>query len=133
MDGYVIKNNEEDKMGYRDYRFVDLNGNPVKRTPWMYPYNYDDYVIWKHEDFKEGWKAVYSDRMMSWDFDKFNRCCQEVFGDRGQFFDNLDERTPKDIEKFLCMYFEKEIKLTAIVQGCNQSNGNPLWVFIYEE
>lgn len=114
--------------------YVDLNGNPVKRTPIGYPYSYDDFVIWKHEDFNnEGRHSVYSDRMMSWDCGKFNRCCQEVFGNTGQFFNDLNERPPKDIEKFLCMYLEKEVKLTAIIQGCNRSNGYPYWVFIYEK
>lgn len=111
--------------------FVDLNGNPVKRTPFTHAYNYDEYVIYKDENFKEvKCDAVYSDRLYQWDYDKFNRCCKEVFKNQGQYF---SERDPKEIEKFLSLYFEKEVKLMAITQGCNASTGYPYWVFFYKE
>lgn len=121
---------EQGKL-YFDSRFVDLNGKPIERTPLSYPYNYDEYVIWKDEIFnEEECSAVYSDRLFQWDYEKYNKCCQEVFKNQGQQF---YEREPKEIEKFLGMYFEKEIKLTAITQGCNQSSGYPYWVFFYKE
>ena len=31
------------------------------------------------------------------------------------------------------MYLGKEVKLTAVLQGCNRSTGYPIWRFIYEE
>ena len=31
------------------------------------------------------------------------------------------------------IYFEKEIELTAIIQGCNCFSGFPYWVFFYRE
>ena len=112
-------------------RFVDLKGNPIKSTPFSHPYNYDEYVIWKDENFnEEKSSAVYSDRLFQWDYKKYNKCCQEVFANDGQYFYNRD---PNKIEKFLSMYFEKEIKLTAVTQGCNQATGYPYWVFFYEE
>lgn len=112
-------------------QFVDLDGNEIKRNPFSHPYNYDEYVIWKDEDFdKEKYSAVYSDRLYQWDWEKYNRCCQEVFGNQGQMF---YQRKPKEIERFLSMYFDKEIKLTAVMQGCNQSSGFPYWIFLYEE
>ena len=121
---------EQGKL-YFDSRFVDLNGKPIERTPLSYPYNYDEYVIWKDKIFnEEECSAVYSDRLFQWDYEKYNKCCQEVFKNQGQQF---YEREPKEIEKFLGMYFEKEIKLTAITQGCNQSSGYPYWVFFYKE
>ena len=111
--------------------FVDLDGNEIKRNPFSYPYNYDEYVIWKDENFdKEKYSTVYSDRLYQWDYKKYNRCCQEVFKNQGQMF---YQREPKEIEKFLSMYFEKEVKLTAVMQGCNQSSGFPYWIFLYEE
>lgn len=114
-----------------DSRFLDLNGKPIKRTPFSHPYNYDEYVIWKDENFnKEKYSAVYSDRLYQWDWEKYNRCCQEVFENQGQMF---YQREPKEIERFLSMYFDKEIKLTAVMQGCNQSSGFPYWIFLYEE
>lgn len=120
---------EQGKL-YYDSRFVDLNGKPIERTPLSYPYNYDEYVIWKDENFnEEECSAVYSDRLFQWDYEKYNKCCQEVFKNQGQQF---YEREPKEIEKFLGMYFEREVKLTAVIQGCNQSSGYPYWVFFYE-
>ena len=65
---------------------------------------------------------MYSDRLHQWDYEKYNRCCQKVFKNEGQQF---YQRNPKEIEKFLSMYFDKQIKLTAIMQGCNQSSGFP--------
>lgn len=117
--------------GLYDSRFLDLDGKPIKRTPFSYPYNYDEYVIWKDKSFdaKES-NAVYSDRLFQWNYEKYNKCCQEVFKNEGQYF---DKREPKEIENFLSMYFEKKIKLTAVVQGCNQATGYPYWVFFYEE
>ena len=111
-------------------QFVDLDGNPIKRTPYSNPYNYDEYVVWKDKNFdKEKYSAVYSDRLWQWDYEKYQRYCQEVFKNRGQRF---DEREPKEIEEFLSMYFNKEIKLMAVMKGCNVSSGFPYWVFLYE-
>ena len=68
-------------------------------------------------------------RLIEWDFDKFNKCCMDVGGNTGQYFNN---RKPKNIANFLSKYFYKEIKLTAIMEGCNVSNGYPYWIFFYE-
>lgn len=113
-------------------RYLDLNGNIIKRTPFSNPYNYDEFVVWKKEsanDIERG-SAVYSDRLWEWDHEKYNKFCQEVFGDKGQQFNS---RKPDGVEKFLSLYFEKEVILTAIVQGCNQSSGFPYWIFFYKE
>lgn len=124
-------NNYEYDDGYIKYQFVDLDGNPIKRTPFTHPYNYDEYVIWKDKDFDEKiHSAVYSDRLYQWDYEKYNKCCHEVFKVKGQHFGKAD---PKNIEKFLSMYFDKDIKLKAVTQGCNQADGNAYWVFFYEE
>lgn len=66
-------------------RYQDLDGKAVKHTRWTYPYNYDDYVEWKCAGFRrEDYpNAVYSDRMLSWDYDKFGRCVKEVWGTGG--------------------------------------------------
>lgn len=113
-------------------RYQDLDGNPVKHTRLTHPYNYDDFVQWRCSGFRrEDYpSAVYSDRLLSWDYDKFGRCAKEVWGSGGQYF---SDRTPEEIEQFLSLYFEKPIKLGAVMQGCNHSNGFPLWIFFYRE
>ena len=112
-------------------KFVDIIGRPIERTPFEFPYTYDEYILWKDESFNiNSYTAVYSDRLWEWDSTKYDKCCQEVFKNTGQRFDN---RKPELIEKFLSLYFEKEIKLTAIIQGCNQQSGFPYWAFLYVE
>lgn len=108
----------------------NLDGNSVKKTRAEYPYSYDAYVIWQNNYQKDKSQTVYSDRLKQWDWEKYNNCCETVWHNQGQYF---DQRTPEDIEKFLCLYFDKQIKLTAITQGCNVSSGYPYWVFYYEE
>lgn len=110
------------------YEYVDLNGNPVKRPPDEYPYSYDEHVLFKSNDYREDDSWVYSDRMMEWDWAKFNRCVKEIWHDESQYFSH---RKPKDIERFLSMYHDKEVHLTAVLQGCNVSNGYPYWVFAF--
>lgn len=113
-----------------DCTYIDLDGNPVKRTKEEYPYSYDAYVVWKKDYRKGKGNAVYSDRLLQWDYDKYNKYSKEVWNNEGQYF---NDRRPEDIEKFLSLYFGKNIKLTVIMEGCNVSNGYPYWVFFYED
>lgn len=112
-------------------RFVDVHGEVVKRTPYSHPYNYDEFLKWKSADFDYcACSAVYSDRMLGWDKKKFDNACEQVFKNHGQMF---GDRNPEDIEKFLSIYLDKEVKLKGIIQGCNQWNGYPYWAFLYQE
>lgn len=122
-----------DMNGYEmEPRFYDLNGNPVERTPWSHPYAYDEFVVYKAENFDEGNSWVYSDRMLQWDREKYGDAFHKVWpGKSGsQMFHN---RKPEDINQFLNLYFEKKVTLTAVLQGCNVSTGYPYWIFAYKE
>ena len=110
--------------------FYDLKGRPTKKTPFNSPYSFDPYVTWMGEYDENKSHTVYSDRMYQWDYKKFNQCCEEVFKNSGQFF---DDREPKAINEFLNKYFDQKVKLTAIVKCCNVSTGFPYWRFEYEE
>ena len=110
--------------------YRDLNDKPIKYNPIDYPYQYNSYVIWKEDYNPDKSQVVYSDRLFMWDSDKYNRCCQDVFGNIGQSF---ADREPIKINQFLNKYFDKQIKLTAILKGCNWSSGYPIWEFVYEE
>lgn len=112
--------------------YYGIDGRPIKRTPSEYPYSYDEFVTWKSTMYSDKDHWVYSDRMMEWDYNKFNEACMKVWKNQGQYF-YPRSRTPKQIEKFLCIYFDKNVELTAVVQGCNQGNGYPYWVFAYRE
>jgi len=111
-------------------QYTDINGNPVCRTREAYPYSYDPYVIWKGEYNKNTDGATYSDRLWQQNPEKFKKYCKQVWEDEGQIFSYRDS---KGIEKFLSLYFEREVKLTAIMEGYNVSNGYPYWVFFYRD
>ena len=111
-------------------KYVDINGKAITRTPQSHPYTYDEFVQWKETSFEKRKSSVlYSDRLYQWDYKKYNECCNKVFGNEGQYFYS---RIPEDIEKFLSLYLNESIKLTAIIQGCNPHNGYPYWVFYYK-
>ena len=109
--------------------YADLEGNEVKKNPITNPYNFDDYVEWKG-NYRQFDSAVYSDRLYQWDTAKYKQRYEQVFKNQGQRFDS---KNVNGIEKFLSLYFGKEIELTAIMRGCNQSSGFPYWIFFYRE
>lgn len=111
-------------------QWVDIEGNPVEKNKLEYPYSYDAFVLYDNRNGNKSTGGVYSDRLMQWDYNKFNRCCMEVWNNQGQYFNN---RSPKDIEKFLSLYFGKQIEIIMIIEGCNVSNGYPYWYFDYKE
>lgn len=116
--------------GYEtDTRHLDLDGNIVTKTPFTNPYDFDEYVEWKG-NYKKHDSAVYSDRLYQWDTAKYKICYKEIFEKEGQLFNG---KNPYGIEKFLSLYFEKEVILTAIMRGCNKSSGFPYWIFFYRE
>lgn len=115
-----------------EYDYVGLDGKPVKCTPWTDPYSYDEFVLFKADDFNAMDSWVYSDRMLQWNRKEFEDAVHEVWPKKtgSQMFYN---RKPEDITRFLSLYFGKEVKLTAVLQGCNVSNGYPYWIFAYRE
>ena len=66
--------------------FVDLNGNPVKRSKWEYHYSYDPFVVWRGGENDQIQDSVYSDRLIQWDHEKYNDSIFKVFGNHGQLF-----------------------------------------------
>lgn len=111
------------------FNFRDLNGNIVKRNKFLHPYSYDMYVIEERGYNSNTDSSVYSDRMRQWDYEKFNRLKKEVFGEKcGDYFSNFSY---ENIEVFLSKYFDTEVVLTSVCEGCNVSNGYPYWFFTY--
>jgi len=86
----------------------------------------------QYDNFETPTNSVYSDRMIGWSMDKYNKCCMEVWGDQGQYF--YDDRKPNEVERFLQLYIGKDnIRLCGIIRYENQSNGFPYWQFSYKE
>lgn len=121
-----------DRRGVNSYaRYVDIKGNPVERTRDKHPYSYDAYVQWRGGENHLITEAIYSDRMMQRDYNKFRDLCEKHFGDTGQMFGS---RKPKKIESFLRDYLEKPaLKLIVIQECCNVSSGYPIWVFHFQD
>ena len=110
--------------------YFNLKGEPIKRTPFTHPYSYDEYVQWMENYHKEKSHAVYSDRLQQWNSKKYSECWKEVSTGEDIYAAN---KNPNKINRLLNLYFGYEVKLTAILQGCNASSGFPYWVYIYEE
>ena len=124
-----IDNNGE--FCFACHKYLDNYDKPILRTPITHPYSYDGYVIYRNGKNSEVTGSCYSDRMYQWNYEKFNKCCMDIFGNKGQYFDSRD---PNLIEKFLQKYFDKSnLKLIYIMQWCNQSSGYPLWSFHWNE
>lgn len=108
---------------------VDWNGAPVSRSRSGYPYSYDPYVTYRGGTNDEAKETVYSDRLFQWDSAKYDKCCKDVWGNEGQYFDS---RSPQSIERFLQLYLDKpKLKLIGIMQGANMSSGYPYWIFFF--
>lgn len=111
---------------------IGWDGERIMRTPSSYPYSYDPHFTWKSERFETTDRAVYSDRLFQWNSKAFNEAVAAVWPDDpvGQMFHS---RNPVDIQRFLCLYFSKDVELTGVLQGCNVSNGYPYWIFAYRD
>lgn len=106
--------------------FYNIAGERIKRSPHEFPYSYDPFVLFKDGSWSEFDEAVYSDRLYEWDSELYDRCCETIWRDHGQYF---SRRKPTDIERFLRLYFKKNLRLTGIEEGCNVRNGYPYWIF----
>lgn len=110
--------------------YSDLDGNAVKRTPWTHPFSYDTFVVFKSREFKKTDIMVDTDPLRQWDWNAFSVAVHEVWpGKTGN--QGFNTRNPEEINRFLCLYFKRDVKLTAVLQNCNQSNGNPYWTFAF--
>lgn len=71
-----------------------------------------------------GTASAYTDRLLSWDYDKHNACTMEVWGNQAQYW---DDRKPADIERFITAYYGRPCRLLGKVRYTNQSSGFPVW------
>lgn len=110
---------------------VGLDGKPVERTRWDYPYSYSEFVLYKTERYEPTDSSAYSDRLWEWNPTKFQRAVAKVWPrqPKSQMF---NDKKFKDLQQFLRHYLEEQVELTAVVQGCNVGNGYPYWVFFYK-
>jgi hypothetical protein len=110
----------------------DNYGNIVRRPKHEYPYSYDPYVLWQHDDesvLDQINGSMYTDRLLQWDFDKHDKLCEKHFGDKGQYWNNRD---PKKIEAFVRDWCEDQgLTFARLTEYCNHGNGFPVWLLSY--
>ena len=82
---------------------------------------YDNGVTAKH--------TVYSDRLFSWDYKKYDECCQKVWNNKGQEF--YRDRKEEDIQKFLRLYTEDDSLTLCRVVRYKRMDGYSVWRFDY--
>lgn len=113
-------------------RFVGLDGRPVARSPHEYHYSYDEFVLFRSRSFRPDDGTEYSDRLFQRDPALFRHCMAETAPESPES-QSFSRMSSKDAEKFLSLYVGRPVELTAVLQGCNASDGNPYWVFFYKE
>lgn len=111
--------------------FVDLEGKPVEKNKWDYPYSYDAYVVFRNGDNKDIDCTAYSDRMQSWvSYEKWKEAIAKMGPKKAGTFSN---NTIEELEAFLTEYNGYKCKLIVLLEGCNVSNGYPYWVFCWKK
>lgn len=93
------------KENFIDFKSIDAEETIIKRNKFNYQYNYDSFIIWINKNI-ECDNTVYSDRLLQWNYYKYNKYCKEIWNNESQYFYN---REPKEIEKFLCLYLGKKL------------------------
>lgn len=114
-------------------RYLDINGNPVKRNPRDYPYTYDPFVIYKGDDFsRDGNESFYSDRLSLWyDANEIKDLRNKYSIDHGDYF--WAYNSVNMLNMFLTDLMKRHVRITAIIEHCNVSNGYPIWLVYFKE
>lgn len=111
---------------------VDQDGNPVERNKWDHPYSYDPFVLWGDFTGKSfpDQNCIYTDRMYSWNPEKFKDLCEKWF--KKPYIGHWDNLEPAEIEGFLKDFLDKpNLILFRIMECCHLSRGYPIWMLFY--
>lgn len=109
-----------------DWCFDD---DPNKRTKEKYPYSYDAHYLWRdfEKDNMEGISSVYSDRMMQWDSEKYERA-RSFSG--GGWIESISKEAAK---KFVQSYYGGKYNCVGFGICCNQSTGYGIGLFFIKD
>lgn len=111
----------------------NIRGERVERDQYQYPYSYEPYAVYVSKDFQPTDKSVYSDRIREWDQNKYNEVCKVIWpGVAHATMGYHASRDPDTVERFLSLYFDKNIKLTGIEEACNYANGYRYYIWYYK-
>lgn len=105
-----------------------IDGKPVERPYYEYPYSYSRTCIFEN-GFKKSDRVVWSDRLLN-NSDRAWDLWNEILG-TGQFLSN---KAPDLVEEWLRAVLNKpNIILTGVEEECNVSNGYPYWLLYFRE
>lgn len=96
-----------------------------EKDMFSHPYNYDPFTVFNRGIGQLGERGLYTDRMRSNNHEGFRALQREIFGKTSDYC--WREEDPKLVERFLCKWTAREVKLIAIIEFCNPSNGYPYW------
>lgn len=126
--GDFLRQKEIESQYKNDY--IDLDGNPVSRIPNIYPTCYSEFVVHKSADFKKSDMAASCVSLFKSNQKAFKAAAREVFNckaEKGLFYG----KTFEDMQRFIDVYSNGRMKLTAVTQACNANDGSPYWVLYY--
>ncbi|MAZ56792.1 hypothetical protein CL653_03300 [bacterium] len=98
------------------------------KSPHEYPYSHSPILCF--DTGEEARHTVYHDRMMRWDFDKYEKIAQRYLKSPGQAY--LESKSRDLLEKLLQGYFaNSDIRLVRMIHYCRPDNGYPNYRFDY--
>lgn len=112
---------------YSVFTAVGIDGRPVERTKEQYPYSYDMFVVWRDGPNEDCTGSVYSDRMVQWDSNLYEECRKK------HDLKNYVGATRQQLNGFMSDYLKKPVQVLFLAEGCNQSNGYPVWLLGFKE
>lgn len=114
--------------------YVNEFGNPVRRTKFSHPYNYDGFVQERCGANEEANGTVWTDRLLEWDYKLTRKLIDKHFKDTGIDVggDWWDQRPASAIQEFLRERLNMpKLRVIFVMEYCNQSSGYPVWRIDY--
>jgi hypothetical protein len=99
---------------------------PDNRTKQQSPYAYSPFYHWREAGSDKDTSA-YSDRLAQWKHDEWRAACGKL--PPGQF----QYQTPDALSALMSEYEGKPVRVTALAEGCNVSNGYPYYIFWWRD
>lgn len=100
------------------------------RTKYSHPYSYDPIVL--IDTGVKGDASAYSDRMVSWNYDKFYACLGKINTGKGETAFRWGNR---ELVTSLMREYNDDpgLEVARVVEMCNASSGYPVWLVVYKK
>lgn len=122
-----VEDEEFVRIGFRTYpRWA--NGYEIRDRE-SYPYSYSFFISkgpiknFSGDDIS----GAYDDRMRGWDHDAWIAAWDAMPAKRYR------DLSMEDLSKFLTVYFKRKVTCLQLLEGCNVSNGYPIYYFVWRE